>query len=298
MKPSLLTLTAAVATFGFAAGANAALIASDSFATGVGGDDYGNGVQLRGQSPTVGVTGFDADEEWLGAGTSSFFSTSTVSLTHSLVAGTTMTGSIGDFDGGFDDRSNERDLLPTAVPDSSEYYFSFLFQGNALIDGSFGLADGGTGSNDDPRELTGVQVGVGDSDTDTDTDFDDVLLYINGTPTTILTDYDTSTTYLALVSIIDDAGVDTITASVFADGDSLGSPAGTAMGTATLSAGDLDELALARDTEQSSASDPDLFVDEFRFGTELSDVVIPEPASLALLGLGGLMLLPRRKRNA
>ena len=297
MQRILTALTAAAATVACTTSAQAVLIASDSFATDVGGDDYTDGAQLRGQSPTVGVTGFAGDEEWLGAGTSSLFSTSATSLTHPLVAGTTMQGSVGDFDGGFDDRSNERDLI--SVPTSTEYFFSFLFQGNGLIDGSFGLANGGTGSNDDPRELTGVQVGVGDSDLDTDTDFDDVLLYINGTPTTILTDYDTSTTYLALVSIIDVAGVDTITASVFASGDSLTSPSGTAVGTATLSAGDLDELALARDTEQSSALDPDLFVDEFRFGTEITDVVvIPEPASLALLGLGGLMLLPRRRRNA
>lgn len=39
-------------------------------------------------------------------------------------------------------------------------------------------------------------------------------------------------------------------------------------------------------------------IDEIRFGTELSDVgVVPEPGSLALLGLGGLMIGYRRRRG-
>jgi len=37
-------------------------------------------------------------------------------------------------------------------------------------------------------------------------------------------------------------------------------------------------------------------VDEIRIGTTLADVIpVPEPASVALLGLGGLMLLRRRR---
>ena len=37
--------------------------------------------------------------------------------------------------------------------------------------------------------------------------------------------------------------------------------------------------------------------DEIRFGTSLQSVVIPEPASLALLGLGGLLLVRRRREQ-
>ena len=41
---------------------------------------------------------------------------------------------------------------------------------------------------------------------------------------------------------------------------------------------------------------PVFTIDEIRLGTELSDVVIPEPASLALLGMGGLLMLRRQAR--
>jgi hypothetical protein len=37
-------------------------------------------------------------------------------------------------------------------------------------------------------------------------------------------------------------------------------------------------------------------VDAIRIGDSYSDVVVPEPASLALMGLGGLLMLRRRRR--
>jgi hypothetical protein len=41
----------------------------------------------------------------------------------------------------------------------------------------------------------------------------------------------------------------------------------------------------------------EMYFDEFRMGTTLADVVIPEPATLALVSIGGVFALLRRNRS-
>ncbi|MFP4144338.1 MAG: PEP-CTERM sorting domain-containing protein [Phycisphaeraceae bacterium] len=93
-----------------------------------------------------------------------------------------------------------------------------------------------------------------------------------------------------------------VSLSVFADGDELptGEPTawnaidGATVGYAWYLANPLDEFWAYQDNAPANSSN---YVDEFKAGTAFGDVAVPEPASLGLLGLGGLMLLGRRRRN-
>ena len=94
-----------------------------------------------------------------------------------------------------------------------------------------------------------------------------------------------------------DAGNDTIDWVFFDKGDTMTEAAWNAAGKSSVSA-DLDQSTF--DT-LSFASDYVHF-DEFRIATTFDDAVsgtevIPEPTSLALLGLGGLLIAGRRRRR-
>jgi hypothetical protein len=67
----------------------------------------------------------------------------------------------------------------------------------------------------------------------------------------------------------------------------------TSTGELTDPTGELDRMLIYFATGGATS-----ILDEIRFGTTIAEVfpVIPEPASLALLGLGGLMMLNRRRR--
>ena len=301
---SALPCLLAAGVLGAAAPASATLIASDSFTTGgpTGADDYAVNTRLvPGQSPTFETTGFDGSESWFGNTTTRFNSLNLPSLTHPLASGSSLDGVAGDYDGRFGgggERINRRKFQ--SVPDSPTYFYSFLLNANHLgIDGTFGL----TSSTQDDQHIrdigNGVHVGVGDSSlaTDLDSERDDLLLFIDSTESTILADFSENETYFVLVSIINNAaGADTVTASVFDTTASLATPSGTITGVGEIT-DNLTRLALSASDQLLNNGDvPDTFVDEFRFGTELTDVaVVPEPASLALLGLGTLCLLGRRR---
>ena len=45
----------------------------------------------------------------------------------------------------------------------------------------------------------------------------------------------------------------------------------------------------------AGGTETEMYFDEFRFGTTMYDVVVPEPAALTMLGVGGLLVLGRRR---
>lgn len=49
--------------------------------------------------------------------------------------------------------------------------------------------------------------------------------------------------------------------------------------------------------EYDGTAGPDVYWDEVIWTTDFSDIAVPEPGSLALLGLGGLLVASRRRRN-
>ena len=284
----LRTLTLAATTLAaltpFAASATP--IASDSFSVDgtAGNGDYNVG-NLIGQDSDVGITGFTGNWGVTGGSTGDL-DADTGGLTSSLTPGTTLPGLIRTDGGGGSIRSVFHEF--TSVPDSDQYFYSFLLNSGASTVASLGLTPiGNVGSQ--PNE--GVRVGV-DS-----TDGDDIVLIVDSTRINVLEDYVAGTTYFVLVDITnDDAGLDSITASVFSDTatDVSGTPLGAQTLTGEISA-DLTHLAAVRRSTNGGAAFTRF--DEFRFGTELSDVaIVPEPASLALAGLGGLCLLGRRRR--
>jgi hypothetical protein len=276
------TLLAAAIPAALASSASAALIASDSFSVGNTAGDYSVG-NLQGQNPSVGSTGFSSEWDFFGSGSTGDLDADTGGLTASLVSGGTLPGLIRTDGNGGSDRNLFREF--SSVPASSQYFYSFLLNSGADTDAAFGLTPR-TGRNPEPIE--GVRVGV---------DSNDIVLIVDDTELDVLNGYTADATYFVLVSILnDDAGTDTITASVFSDTatDVAATPLGTQTTTGEIT-GDLTHLNASRQSTNSGAAFTSF--DEFRFGTELTDVaVIPEPASAGLVGLGGLLLASRRRR--
>ena len=284
--PALLTAALAAIAAAPAVPAGAALIARDSFSVdGVANNGDYNVGDLNGQNSTVGIAGFAGN--WGQAGTASTGDgdADLGQLSGSLVAGPTFSGLIRT-----DGSNADRSLFHTVagVPASGRYFFSFLFDSTSLSNiASLGLTPQGLRN---PQPVQGVRVGVNGA-------AGDIVLIVDSARTVLVDDYSVNTTYFALVEVTNDAaGPDTITASIYSStAADLSAPLGSATTTGEVT-GELTNLALSKQFANSAGGVVVRF-DEFRFGTELGDVaVVPEPSSVGLLGLGGLLLAARRRR--
>lgn len=258
--------------------AHAVLIASDSFATTQGGADYNVG-DLRGQTATVGTTGYTG--AW-NSGTAANQIVST-GLTHSLSPGTPLDGQIIAFTGtGTAERRLSRAINYT--PATGTYYLSSLFRKTTasttfdMLAGLGPLESATSGWATSAATVMGIWNGAFQFSAG------------GGSFTELLTaaELTVNETFFALMQIdYSSSGADSVTVSVYNGSSSL--VANQTFGGLDLD-GDIGRFVLG--TRDYS---PDVGVDEMRFGTQLSDVMVPEPSTLCLTALGLIMALRRRR---
>lgn len=250
----------------------AALVAWDSFATMAGGNDYNIG-PLRDQNPSVGLGGFSGP--WNGG--TNHPAASHGGLTHDLTPGAMLDGQI--VPATFTSFANRR--LSRAInysPTDGTYYMSALFQKNEATttrDILVGLSplEGATTSFPATRA---TYVGIVDGGISFFSREIPGLLY----PLLTAAQVNVGETYFALLQYdYSTSGSDTVTATVY-DGSS------TQVASHAFTGLHLDGY-IGRLGFSTSDFSPTVVADEWRFGTELRDVMVPEPATvwLALAGV-------------
>lgn len=279
-------LVATIALAGLTPAAEAAPIASDSFAaTSDGsGETYATGT-LYGQDPTTGVTGFE--DAWGNAddSSSSDLVIQADGLSHGLVTGTTHDGAISSA-GGTSVRAMFREL--SDLPDSDTYYASFVMATSGSRRASLGLREEAVRDTQVTDSLGGVSVGFWGSS--------GIQAWVNGEATTVLSDFTVDETYFVMVEILDngDGSDDTVNVNLYASSNTdLNSPDASVSITNQDVTGTLSHLAVMKDW--GATVDEHASFDEFRFGTTLDSVAVPEPGSLGLLSLGALAMFGRRR---
>lgn len=274
----------------------AAIIASDDFLTGGPTDNYA-ATNLNGQVKTAGTTGYytavaaGSQTPGWASGTGAF-TAAVGGLTHLFSANpagandgrTVATGNANN-------RIQYRDFVSTTPPPSTDYYFSALMSKSAVaLPGAsyVGLSTSRVAGQNAATPAGGMFIGFSASTIS--------LFYNDGTAMvtkSLVTTASMSLTYMATLHYNTTTGL--LTPSVYdSTGALVNNPATDAV-TATLAATDMGAFHYTISSGFGTGS-PTLAYDQLRFGTELTDVMIPEPSAAALLMAGVAAMGMRRRR--
>jgi len=279
-----------------ASASHGAIIASDNFLTGGPAENYVAG-NLNGQVKTAGTigyyTGATAAPQTSGwASNTGAFAASVGGVTHPLTA-----NPAGANDGRVlatgngNTRVQYRDFVSTTPPPSTDYYFSALMRKSAdvLPGTSFvGLSSARIAGLNGSAPTGGFFVGFSGSSLS--------LFYNDGAAIvskSLVAAASVNIAYMATLHYNTTTGL--LTPMVYDNtGALVNNPALDAVA-ATVAATDMGAFYFSISSEFTSSS-PTMAYDELRFGTALTDVMIPEPSAMALLmgGLGVMGLVRKR----
>ena len=307
MRNTLWAISGVAALFLAGASARATVIASDSFVTGVpGGYSSGTvGDKIGGQAATTGTVGYFTGAP--GGNPAPGWNPGTFSDV--IVAGGPISAAAVNqppvsIDGSINARGDGvarlqyRDFASATPPASPDYYFSAL-----LYQTAFGAYQGASYIGLGPSRAsalapstpptTGLAVGYNNGALS--------LFYNNGGAALATEPLLASTgiaSYLVKVAITGSGAATTLTPTVYDfRANVLNNPAAQAV-TAILAPSDMGAFQLFQTADFNNTSPANISFDELRFATTESEVAVPEPGSLGLIGIGLALLTRRTARRA